>query len=72
MAIRYNKLWDFLKSNELNKTYLRTNGVHPTTIAKMGRNEFVDIKILDRICEILKCDFSDIMEYVEDTENKTE
>lgn len=64
MAINYNKLWDLLKSRNLNKTYLRENGIHPTSIARMGKNEYIDIKILARICELLNCDFSDIMEYV--------
>jgi Predicted transcriptional regulator len=66
MAINYNKLWDLLKSRNLNKTYLRENGIHPTSIARMGKNEYIDIKILARICELLNCDFSDIMEYVSD------
>lgn len=66
MAINYEKLWELLKGKNLNKTFLRENGVHPTSIAKMGRNEFVDIKVLDRICEILECDFCDIISYVSD------
>lgn len=68
MAINYTRLWRLLESKNLNKTYLRDNGVHPTTIAKMGRNEFVDIKILSRICDILECDFADIMEYEKENE----
>lgn len=68
MAVKYTRLWNFLKSKNLNKTYLRDNGVHPSTIAKMGRNEFVDIKILDRICFILDCDFADIIEYEKENE----
>ena len=71
MEIDYSKLWNLLKNKNLNKTYLRENGVHPTSIARMGKNEYIDIKILARICEILNCDFSDIMEYVPD-ENETQ
>lgn len=66
MAIDYSKLWILLKKKNLNKTYLRENGIHPTSIARMGKNEYIDIKVLARICEVLECDFSDIMKYVPD------
>lgn len=66
MAIDYSKLWNLLKKKNLNKTYLRENGIHPTSIARMGKNEYIDIKVLARICEVLECDFSDIMKYVPD------
>jgi Predicted transcriptional regulator len=70
MAVNYNKLWNLLKEKNLNKTYLRENGIHPSSIAKMGKNEYIDLKILSRICELLKCDFSNIMEYIPDDEPK--
>lgn len=66
MAINYSRLWKLLKNRNLNKTYLRENGIHPTSIARMGKNEYIDIKILSRVCEILKCDYADIMEYIPD------
>lgn len=66
MAINYNRLWTLLKNKNLNKTYLRENGIHPTSIARMGKNEYIDIKILSRICELLSCDYADIMEYIQD------
>lgn len=69
MAINYKKLWSLLKNRNLNKTYLRENGIHPTSIARMGKNEYIDIKILSRICEILNCDYADIMEYIPDESN---
>ena len=70
MAIDYNKLWNLLETKHLKKTYLRKNGIHPTSIARMGKNEYIDRKILARICEIMKCDFSDIMEYIPDPPDK--
>ena len=70
MAINYRKLWNLLQSRNLNKTFLRENGIHPTSIARMGKNEYVDMKILSRICELLDCDFSDILEYVPDSQDK--
>lgn len=38
----------------------------PTTIASMGKNHNVSLNVIDRICQILNCEPSDIMEYVKD------
>lgn len=64
MALSYNKLWKLLIDMGKNKTYLRTNGIHPSTIAKMGKNEPVEMTVLMRICDLLKCSLDDIVEYL--------
>ena len=70
MSVSYKKLWKLLIDMNLNKTALREKGVHPTTIAKMGRDEIVSLKVLDEICDILNCDFGDIVEHIkEDSES---
>lgn len=61
MGVSYNKLWKLLIDRGYNKTTLRNAGVHPTTIAKMGRDEYVSMDVLDKICEILNCDYGDII-----------
>lgn len=67
MGVKYDKLWELLKKQGLNKTYLRENGIHPTSIAKMGRNVYVDLKVLSRICDIMHCDYGDLLEYTQDS-----
>lgn len=66
MVISYNKLWKLLIDKSMNKNTLRTNGVNAATIAKMGRNEYVSMETLVRICEILNCDIGDIVECIQD------
>jgi DNA-binding Xre family transcriptional regulator len=38
--------------------------IAPNTMTKLRRDEAVNIAILGRICQVLDCDFGDIMEYV--------
>ncbi len=63
--ISYNKLWKLLIDKGLNKKELITlSGVSSSSIAKMTKGENVTTSVLCKICNALKCDFKDIMEYV--------
>lgn len=41
-------------------------GLSIITIAKLGRDEYVSMEIVSKICATLHCDVGDIMEYVSD------
>ena len=63
MALSYNKLWKLLIDKGMTKTKMRLKAdISTTTLAKMGKNETVSMEVLLRICKVLKCDISDIME----------
>lgn len=63
MAISYNKLWKQLIDKNMTKTELRLKAdIGTATLAKLGKNEQVSLDVLMRICEILDCDISEIME----------
>ena len=63
--ISYNKLWKLLIDKGLNKKELITlSGVSSSSIAKMTKGENVTTSVLCKICNALKCDFKDIMEYI--------
>lgn len=70
MTISYNKLWKLMIDKNMNKTKLREEaGISSNAMAKLGKNESVQLEILARICEKLHCDIGDIMEFIPD-ENK--
>ena len=65
MAFIYNKLWKLLIDKGINKTELRKmTGIGTATLAKLSANENVSLDVLDKICGVLSCDVSDIMEHV--------
>ena len=67
MAMCYKKLWKLLIDKNWNKSDLRERtGLSTTTIAKLGRDEYVSMEVVSKICETLHCDVGDIMEYVSD------
>ena len=67
MIISYKKLWKLLIDKDMMKKELAEKAnVSSASIEKLGRNENVNTDILLRICTALECDFSDIMEIVND------
>jgi DNA-binding Xre family transcriptional regulator len=63
MAISYNKLWKQLIDKNMTKTDLRLKAdIGTATLAKLGKNEQVSMDVLLRICNVLKCNISDIMD----------
>ncbi len=69
MAVSYKKLWKLLIDKDMKKKDLReATGITTTALAKLGRNENVNTEILVKICKVLQCDISDIMEIVETDE----
>ena len=63
MIISYNKLWKLIIDKGINKTQLREmTGITTNILAKLGKNEYVQIEVLAKICEVLECDLTDIVE----------
>ena len=66
MAVSYKKLWKMLIDKEMSRTQMRLKaGISTKALAKLGKNESVNIDILIKICVALECDITDIMEIVD-------
>ena len=69
MSISYNGLWKLLIDKNLKKVDLIERlEISSSTIAKMTKNEAVSLRVLEKICRELDCDFGDIIHYVKDEE----
>lgn len=65
MGISYNKLWKLLVDKKMSKADLRKRaGIAPNTMTKLRRDEPVNLAILGRCCEVLECNFGDLMDYI--------
>ena len=63
MSISYNRLWKLMIDKNINKTKLRTQaGISSNAMAKLGKNESVQVEVLAKICNCLGCTMDDIME----------
>ena len=56
-----------LKEKGYNTTYIRKNKIlGEKTLTYIRNNEYISLKSLDTICHLLKCDISDLIEYIPD------
>ena len=68
MAVSYKKLWKLLIDKDMKKKDLRVaTGMSSASMAKLAKNGNVTTDVLVRICNVLGCDLSDIMELVPNT-----
>ncbi len=71
MAVSYHKLWKMLIDKNLNKTELtRLAGISTNAMAKLGRNEDVRVKTLEKLCTTLDCNLDDIVEFIPEEKAK--
>lgn len=67
MSISYNKLWKLMIDKGFNKTRLREEAkISSNAMAKLGKNETVQVEVLAKICNHLDCTMDDIIEVITD------
>ena len=67
MAVSYNRLWKLLIDQNMSVAELRRSAdISPNTMTKMKKGEHVNMATIERICGVLKCDFSDVIEIVDE------
>lgn len=62
--IDFSRLWDVMEKRKVNKQWLKNNGVHSNTVAKLVKNDNVTTEVICHLCYLLKCQPKDIMTYV--------
>lgn len=68
MAVTYTKLWKLLLDKKMKRTDLKNiAGISSSTLAKLGKDEYVSMESLDRICRALNCDIAEIFSSVQET-----
>ena len=73
MKANYNKLLKLLIDKDMTKTELREKAkISSSTLAKIGKNEMLSPDVLMKICDVLNCDISDILELVRDENEEYE
>lgn len=65
--IKYDKLWQTAEEKGITKSMLtKKYNVSKAQLYRLRYNQPVSTNTLDRLCNILKCDISDIMEHIPD------
>ncbi len=69
MAVSYIKLWKLLLDKKLKRVDLKKEAnISSSTLAKLGKDEYVSMEIMERICESLDADIGDVMQFVSNKE----
>lgn len=64
MTISYTPLWKLLIDRQMNKTDLKElSGISSNVIAKMGKNQYVSLESIEKICAALECEIGDVVEF---------
>ena len=67
MKVSYKKLWVLCAEKEITPACLRKEaGLASATFTKLRKNQDVNLSVLLRIAEVLKCDAGDMMEFIPD------
>lgn len=67
MSVSYDKLWKLLIDKKMNRTELKdAAGISFNVLARLGRNEFVSMESLQKICQTLSCNIGEIMDFIEE------
>lgn len=65
MAVQYTKLWKILIDKKMKRTDLILSaGISANILAKLGKDEFVSMESLEKICKALNCNVGDIVDFV--------
>ncbi len=66
MGISYEKLWKIINERNLNKYYLRKNGINPKVVDALSKNKNVNMSTIIDLCKLLNCQPADLVEYIPD------
>lgn len=50
--------------------FIKKVGISPSTAARMWKNEYIAMKIINDICNALECDLPDVIKFIPDISNK--
>ena len=66
MPVSYDKLWKTLIDRKMKRTDLKEMaGISFNILAKLGKNEFVSMESIYKICLALNCGVNDVMEFTD-------
>lgn len=70
MIISYDKLWKILIDKKMKKVDLmRKAKISSNALAHLGKDEFVSVEVIGKICIALGCTPNDILEFVNTEES---
>lgn len=71
MVVSYIKLWKLLLDKRLKRVDLKElAGISSSTLAKLGRDDYLSMESMEKICKALGVGIGDVMEFVDSLPEK--
>lgn len=67
MRVCYDKLWKLMKANKMKKQDLaKAAELSSYMMAQLGKDEFVSLEVIAKLCKVFHCDVGDVVEMIEE------
>jgi len=64
-VVSYDPLWHLLVDRKMGKLEMcRAAGIATSTLAKLGKDEYVSLRVIESICKALDCRIEDVVEII--------
>ena len=71
MAVTYTKLWKLLLDKKMKRTDLKSiAGISSSTLAKLGKDEYVSLESIEKICCALDCNIDQIVDVIDHAQDE--
>lgn len=71
MGVSYCKLFKLMIDRKMKKKDLMSAaGISPSSMAKLGRDEYVSLEVLDKICTALQVNIGEVMDVLLETKEQ--
>lgn len=67
MVVSYNRLWKLLIDKNMKRIEMQNlTGISGNILARMGKNQYVSMETVEKICKKLGCSIDEMMEFNND------
>lgn len=71
MSVTYTKLWKLLLDKKMKRTDLKSMaGISSSTLAKLGKDEYVSLESIEKICCALDCNIDQIVDVIDHAQDE--
>lgn len=67
MGVTYVKLWKLLEEKGMKKIELQRKAeISGNILARMGRDEYISMESVEKVCRILHCGVDDMLDFIDE------
>ena len=71
MGVSYNRLWKMLIDKNMKRIEMQyLTGISGNILARMGKNQYVSMETIEKICKKLDCTVDEMLEFTDDEEQE--